>query len=607
MRNRPLRRIVRAEAAARTEGGRSHGIGTDRTTGARIAMTKTSPGPAAPVGALAVKLALGVLATAFCVLAWPRRWFNDDAFITFRYARNLAEGHGFVWNVVDPVPVEGSTSLGWTLISTLFHAVGIDPVTGCQALGLVAALFGLWLAWRTARTLGGPAAWALAAPALLVAHRQYVLWSVSAMETRVATVIALGATLLLVRETASPDGSRPWSGLAYLLGTIVRPETPLLHAAAGFGILAARPSRATLQRVALSGAVHGAGLGLLTAWRLVTFGRPLPNPFYVKVGGLQWSRGVEWMGQFLGQYHAVLWALPLMVAAFVLVAHRDRLGAALVAQILAVSTWVVAIGGGRWEFRFLDWLWPSTAALIAFGLFRLGTPAGSDPRRALGRRLLAAGLAASIVASQGSTLFRPFRRFDQMMSIELLHSAARVMLTDGRKLAEFLGPEDRIATGWAGAIPYATGAWHFDPWGLNHPDGGTWPFERTGVLFHQRHATWRMLADADVMFVDIFNQFLHRRPLSPAALVHALRPWAHPGSLVYCVELPGRRAPWYFVFASPRPREEIDRWIERHGLRLAYALPLNVPAAPVLGEGDAPRSGGGHGNGSRLRPGEKWR
>ncbi|MEZ4463558.1 MAG: hypothetical protein R3F43_03330 [bacterium] len=31
-------------------------------------------------------------------LAWRRLWLCDDAFISFRYARNLAEGHGLVFN-----------------------------------------------------------------------------------------------------------------------------------------------------------------------------------------------------------------------------------------------------------------------------------------------------------------------------------------------------------------------------------------------------------------------------------------------------------------------------------------------------------------------------
>ncbi len=532
-----------------------------------------------------------LLVVTFVVLAWPRRWFNDDAFITFRYGQNIAGGHGFVWNITDPVPIEGSTSLGWTLLSALTEALHGNPLVVCQLVGLAAGVVGLVAVWRGGLRLGTPAAWAIAAPALLAGHRQYVLWSVSAMETRVATVLALLGTLALVAEVTSSARRRPWSGLAFLLGSIVRPETPLLHAAGGLGLLLAKPSRETLRRVALSGGIHAAGLIALTGWRLATFGKPLPNPFYVKVGGLQWARGWTYLLEFLDQYHAILWGLPFVVALWVLLRRRDPLAAAITTQIVAITVWIVAIGGGRWEFRFFDWILPAWAMLVAFGLFSLASPAGADRRRALARTFLAGGLAAALVVAQTSTLFQRFRSFDTMMSVEALHAAGRAMLVDGMKLAEILGPEDRIATGWAGAVPYATRAWHFDPWGLNHPDGGDWPFDPVGVLFHQRHATWEMLEEADVFFVDIFNQFLYRRPAPPRALLGKLRPWARDGSIVYCIELPGRRAPWYWIFASPQSRETIDRWLERHDLRLVYALPLLVGplerARPELRSGSA--------------------
>ena len=38
----------------------------------------------------------------------------EDAMISMRYARNLAEGHGLVWNVGEE-PIEGFTNLLWVL------------------------------------------------------------------------------------------------------------------------------------------------------------------------------------------------------------------------------------------------------------------------------------------------------------------------------------------------------------------------------------------------------------------------------------------------------------------------------------------------------------
>jgi len=51
---------------------------------------------------------------ALAVVQIRDAWFLcDDAFICFRYARNLIEGHGLVWNRGERV--EGYTQLAWVL------------------------------------------------------------------------------------------------------------------------------------------------------------------------------------------------------------------------------------------------------------------------------------------------------------------------------------------------------------------------------------------------------------------------------------------------------------------------------------------------------------
>ena len=46
--------------------------------------------------------------------AFRLRWLSDDAFISFRYAHNVVDGHGLVFNSGEYV--EGYTNLLWTLL-----------------------------------------------------------------------------------------------------------------------------------------------------------------------------------------------------------------------------------------------------------------------------------------------------------------------------------------------------------------------------------------------------------------------------------------------------------------------------------------------------------
>ena len=54
-------------------------------------------------------------------------WVCDDSFISFRYALNLIEGSGLVYNPGERV--EGYSNLLWTLLVALWMRLGADPVS----------------------------------------------------------------------------------------------------------------------------------------------------------------------------------------------------------------------------------------------------------------------------------------------------------------------------------------------------------------------------------------------------------------------------------------------------------------------------------------------
>ena len=66
-----------------------------------------------------------------CALLFTGLWLSyryfwiDDAFITFRYARNLADGLGPVFNPGEAV--EGYTTFLWMLVSSAFFAMADEP------------------------------------------------------------------------------------------------------------------------------------------------------------------------------------------------------------------------------------------------------------------------------------------------------------------------------------------------------------------------------------------------------------------------------------------------------------------------------------------------
>src|SRR5262245_59619807 len=80
-------------------------------------------------------LLIGGLAAAHAAVFY---WVCDDAFISFRYARQLLDGHGLVFNVGERV--EGYTNLLWVLEMALFGAVGVPMPAASVGLSVLATL-----------------------------------------------------------------------------------------------------------------------------------------------------------------------------------------------------------------------------------------------------------------------------------------------------------------------------------------------------------------------------------------------------------------------------------------------------------------------------------
>src|SRR5512137_125308 len=96
-----------------------------------------------------------IIGTSFIIN--DERYFTlvDDAMISMRYARNLAQGQGLVWNIGE-APVQGFTNPGWTLLMGLIHLFPIPASKISLAVMLVSAgilLANLLFVYRIAQTL----------------------------------------------------------------------------------------------------------------------------------------------------------------------------------------------------------------------------------------------------------------------------------------------------------------------------------------------------------------------------------------------------------------------------------------------------------------------
>ena len=428
-------------------------------------------------------LFLAVFAFAFLLHAHMFHYTVDDAFISFRYARNLVEGEGLVFNPGERV--EGYTNFLWTVLLAGGMKAGLDPVPLSRWLGVLSGLALLGASWRFLRRRLPTGSLALLAPVPIAASGAVALWSGAGLET-------VFYTLLVFTGAAAATGPERRSWLApsalFALAALTRPEGALLYAVVTVERLLSR--RLSLRRAWPGALLFAALLAGHEAWRIAYYGDFLPNTFYAKTGG---GPSAAWRGLgYLWRFFCPAGGWVLLAPLPLLLIGRKRswertFGAVLLTQIV----YVVAVGGDSLPFfRFLVPAVPFLAALAVAGLdrlfsFRDGTVGA--PRLIALAVLLALPLHASF---RGEAL-----RF-------LEEDRDRVELhwkVIGRWLGENADPEATIAVTTAGAIPYYSGLRTIDMLGItDRPIARReMPEMGNGLAGHEKH---------DMEYV------LHRRP-----------------------------------------------------------------------------------------------
>ena len=348
-------------------------------------------------------------------LAWSsRRFLLDDAFISFRYARNLLEGHGLVWNPGERV--EGYSNFLWILeLAAIWAATGVPPedaVWWLSAAFTVATLGAMaWWVWRLPGLRDRGLVWWMAL-GLLCTSATFAKWtSGGGLETRQFTFFVVLAVVALTAHRGSRRGLFVAS-FSLALASLTRPEGPLV-AACCFAWWATQ-ELADGERGGggeRSGGVQGWALGALRRidwreamalalpflvivgahflWRYSYYDEWLPNTYYAKYVRPWWDIGLQYLAA-AGVETGLYLLLPLGAGA-ALGRWRERRDLAYGMPLLIIAlhaAYLARIGGDHFGWRPMDFYWPLLALPAADGLARVGASAAAagDRLRARLRR-----------------------------------------------------------------------------------------------------------------------------------------------------------------------------------------------------------------------------
>ena len=356
---------------------------------------------------LLLLLAFAPLAVLFVWHARLYYWLCDDAYISFRYARNLLAGHGLVYNPGERV--EGYTNFLWVLeLAAAWRVLGVPPPVMAGVLSVLCTAGTLWLTVRLALSTPWRAArWGVVWTALLLlaVNRSFAVWTTGGLETRQFTLLVL-AGVVLVRRYRDGAGAALAASLCMAAAEYTRPEGTLLFACmTGWMLLDMAYRRRFRLPVVLAFVLPFAALvAAHYGFRLWYYGDVFPNTYYAKVVRPWPEAGIRYVAAGAVEHGLVL-VLPLAVIGTLARMRRRRdtthvLGWMLILPHIA---YLVRIGGDHFEFRPMDFHWPLLAVAAADGALALGRAAsrlGRGRRRRTGRMVRGAvALAAALLAA----------------------------------------------------------------------------------------------------------------------------------------------------------------------------------------------------------------
>ncbi len=427
-------------------------------------MTEPTPTNRRPSWIACIALAILAIA-AFSVWSRHRVQF-DDAYISYRYAVNLATGHGLVFNPGERV--EGYSNFLWVLLLAGIRLVGIAPHVAAPWLGVACFLATLVLCWATVwwpnerrRSEVVRGVMATLVVGVLVSAHGFAATAGSGLETHFFALLVVATGAALMWTDLQRAGSLLAFGLLPAGLLLTRPDgvVPAITALAVVVVFSAA-QRADRRIGLLSGAIAAAPAvaagSALALFRLAYYGALIPNPYYAKgADALHIGAGFAYLWGFLRSYPFVAVAIVLAVVVAVRRGTAEpvrRLAVFTVLTCVAYGGFLVKVGGDFMEYRLALHLMPLivlTAAVAAM------------------RSIRSLGLFAAVTLLMVVVGFRPVvleTRYYMQDLAEMdryVDQGTRV----GKALAG-LPPDTRIATTLIGTIGYFSDQIIVDQWGL---------------------------------------------------------------------------------------------------------------------------------------------
>ncbi len=238
------------------------------------------------------------LIPAIAIYAWfayELDFFQDDAYISFRFVANYLNGDGLVFNIGEAI--EGYTNFGWVIYLSFLGVLGLNYIAAAKISGLCLGALVIIASFVTGRLLfHGHNVWlAIVAATLVGANQSLAYWSPAGLETAAFALCASMSLYFYMTKNYLLICS-------ILFAVLLRPEGALI---AGLIIIIELIQSKSLPKFTLLCTAIALIFSLpWLGWKLYFYGSIIPNPFYAKTSFdiSQLNNGLEYVWRFLSHY-----------------------------------------------------------------------------------------------------------------------------------------------------------------------------------------------------------------------------------------------------------------------------------------------------------------
>lgn len=398
----------------------------------------------------------------------------DDAYIFFRYAENIVNGYGFVWNIGEQ-PVEGYTSFLYLVVLIFAKFLSLDLEIFSIIFGVFTSTFTLYFAFLIYQLLyhqRESVISSLVAVVIIAVSPAFLYWSVTGMETSFYSMFLL-LTIYYFLKLPNSVRANLLKGILFGLLCMLRFEAVLFFLLALYYLMKEEKSliKLTINRSAVTFALGFSLIfGTYFFWRWNYFGYFLPNTFYAKTGGglQQIFSGLVYVLKSLRLFYGLGW-IPIV---FVLLFFKKNMitgKSAFVLSILLISFAVtILIGGDHFNYgRFIVPALPLLFVLFVPALNRMLTFQNKYFNLKLSYKVAAVLIFLMIALSMKIVYLQSVSGFLNLLDgkkeiIAVYDESTEVEIIDwqhgwiimGKALQKFTDRDDYIAAVPIGAIGY---------------------------------------------------------------------------------------------------------------------------------------------------------